>query len=117
MKSHSTILSIVFGFLFLNLFFESNYILYFLIIISGASIFSNKVSDKIEQVWFFLALILSKIVPNILLILIFFLLLTPLAFLSKIFKAQTDFKKVNDSNTMFVEVNKTFSKRSYERSW
>ena len=51
------------------------------------------------------------------LILIFFLLLTPLAFLSKIFKAQTDFKKVNDSNTMFVEVNKTFSKRSYERSW
>tara|TARA_A100001015_G_scaffold198701_1_gene221747 strand:- start:2814 stop:3167 length:354 start_codon:yes stop_codon:yes gene_type:complete len=117
MKSHSTVLAIVFGFLLINLFVDSELLIYSLIFISGLAILSQTFSNFIEKVWFGLALILSKIVPNILLSFIFYFLLTPLALLAKIFNAETDFKSKNNSDSFFVEVNKTFSKESFKKGW
>jgi len=117
LKSHSSILAITFGFLIINIFLESKIVLYIIILLSGLSLISNKFSDFIEKLWLSLALLLSKIVPNILLTIIFFLILTPLAFLSKIFKAETDFQSKNNSDTIFKEVNKTFKKETFERGW
>ena len=117
MKSHSTILAIVFGFLIINLFIGSDILLYIVLFIIGLSIMSKQFSDFIEKIWFFLALILSKIVPNILLSLIYFLLLTPLAILSKLFNANTDFKSIDNSESNFKSVKKSFSKESFERGW
>jgi hypothetical protein len=117
MKSHSTILAIVFGFLLINIFLDSKSLIYILLIISGLSLFSSSFSLTVEKLWFFIALILSKIIPNVLLTIIFFLLLTPLAFLSKLFNAQTDFQSKNLSRSVFVESNKKFSKKSYEKAW
>lgn len=117
MKSHSTILSIIFGFLVINLFFNSDLLVYFLIAISGLSIFSKLFSNIVEKLWFQLAKILSKIIPSVLLGIIFFILLTPLAFLSKLFKAKTDYKSKNNSESLFTSCNKSFSKTSFERTW
>ena len=117
MKSHSTILAILFGFLTINLFLNSEVLLYVLVAISGISIFSEKFSDFIEKIWFFIAKILSKIVPNILLSIIFYFILTPLAILSRIFNAKTDFKSKNKYSTLFTDANKDFPKESFEKAW
>ena len=94
-----TIVTIIFGLLFINYFIDSKYIYYICIMISLGSIVSYKIAKFIENVWLKFSFILSKIVPNILLTTIFIFLLTPLAILSRIFKAKTNFISSNTKNT------------------
>ncbi|MBH45889.1 MAG: hypothetical protein CMC93_04665 [Flavobacteriaceae bacterium] len=112
-----TILTIVFGLLFFNLFLENKIILYISIFLSGLGVFSTKISRIVEKIWFKLSFILSQIIPNVLLSLIFFLILTPIAFLSKLFNSQTYFHKTNNTKTTFIDQNKSFDKKSFERAW
>ncbi|MBK78553.1 MAG: hypothetical protein CMC88_05660 [Flavobacteriaceae bacterium] len=112
-----TSLTIVFGLLFFNIFFENKILFYITIVISGLSIFWLKFSILIERCWFKVAYLLSQIIPNILLTLIFFLLLTPLSILSKIFGSKTNFKSINNNNSVFKLIDKSFNKKSFERTW
>jgi hypothetical protein len=116
-NSYLTILSIVFGFLIINLFVNSDYLNYFIIIISGLALLSTAISENIELIWMKIGVILSKIIPNILLISIFFFVLTPLSFLSKIFKSKTLYNNTNDLNSYFVKITKRFDKKSFEKAW
>lgn len=117
MKSHTTILSIVFGFLIINLFVESDLLHYSLIALILGSLFSEKFSNLIERLWNGLALILSYIVPNILLSIVFYLILTPLAFLAKIFKSDSDYVLDNNLDSVFKDSHKIFEKSSFEKTW
>ena len=112
-----TVLTIVFGLLFFNYFLEDEIIFYVCLFLSGIGVLSNKSSVIIEKIWFKVSYILSQIIPNILLSLIFFLLLTPIALLSKLFKSKTDFNSKNNQNTTFKTQNKSFVKESFERAW
>tara|TARA_B100001250_G_scaffold363775_1_gene343335 strand:+ start:154 stop:507 length:354 start_codon:yes stop_codon:yes gene_type:complete len=117
MKSHTTVLAIVFGFLIINYFFNSELLLLIIVVISGMSLLSNKFSEWVEILWGFISKILSFIVPNILLSIVFFFLLTPLSVMSKIFKSQSDYKKKNNSDTTFLNRKKNYEKESFERMW
>jgi len=117
MKSHTTILSIVFGFFVINLFVNSYIIDYCLVAVMGVSLFSESISDLIEKLWNGLAKILGYIVPTILLTIVFFLILTPLALLAKLFKSKSDYILKNRNGSIFKESNKTFSKSSFEKAW
>jgi len=117
MKSHTTLLAIIFGFLSIHFFYESKIILNFLILISGVSLISKSFSDWIEKIWNFISKVLSYIVPNIVLSLIFFLLLVPLSFFSKAFKSKTEYNTKNNSDTNFIISNKVYSKKFFERAW
>ena len=112
-----TVLTIVFGLLLINYFLENKNILYISMILSGLGVFSVKISVIIEKIWFKISFILSQIIPNILLSLIFFLILTPVALLSKLFKSQTNFNSNNNQKTTFITQNKSFDKNSFERAW
>lgn len=112
-----TILTILFGFLMINHFLKSDYIYYSIIVISGLSLISSKFSKYIELIWFKLSFVLSQIIPNILLSLIFFSFLTPLSLLSKLLKSKSDFLVKNNSKSTFISMNKKFSKETFERAW
>ena len=112
-----TVLTIVFGLLFLNYFLENKFFLYLSLIMSGIGIISLKISVIIEKMWFNISFILSQIIPNILLSLIFYLILTPIALLSKLFNSQTNFNSKNNKKTMFICQTKSFNKESFERAW
>ena len=111
-----TVLTIVFGLLFLNYFLESKNIFYVTLILSGLGVLSITVSEMIEKLWFKLSYLLSKTIPNILLSVIFFLILTPIALLSRLFKSQTEFISKNNQNSMFRIKNKSFKKESFKRA-
>ncbi len=112
-----TVLSIVFGLLFFNYFIDSKILFYISLFFAGIGVFSFKASLIIEKIWFKLSFILSLIIPNILLSVIFFLILTPLALLSKLFNSKTNFISINNQKTTFITLNKSFDKRSFERAW
>lgn len=116
-NTHLTVLTIVFGFTLLNLFIENKNITYFVLVIAGASVFSDKLSVLIDSVWYKIAGLLSKIIPNILLSVIFYFLLTPLSLFSKLFKGKTDFNVLNNKSSTYVDTEKSFTKESFERSW
>jgi hypothetical protein len=117
MKSHTTILSIVFGFFVINLFLNAVIINYCLAGLMAVSLISETISNLIEKFWNGLAQLLSYIVPNILLTLLFFLLLTPLALLAKLFNSKSDYLSKNRDGSLFRISNKSFSKSSFEKAW
>ena len=95
-----TVLTIVFGLLVFNYFLDNKIIFYLSIILSGLGVFSSKSSLILEKIWFKISFILSQFIPNILLSIIFFLILTPIAYLSKLFKAKSDFNLKNNQLSM-----------------
>ncbi len=83
----------------------------------AGSLFSKKFSDFIEKIWHRIALILSYIVPNILLILVFYAILTPLALLAKLFKSETDYITANNAESNFKNSKREFNKQFFEKTW
>lgn len=119
MKSNPylTVLTIIFGFLILYFIIKRDEVLYLVFLVSLFSILSYKFSKVTENIWFGLAFILSQIIPNILLTIIFYLILTPLSILSKLFRAKTDFKSINNTKTLYRNESREFKKESFKRSW
>ena len=112
-----TILVIVVGLLVVYLVSKWQWILYVSVSIGALSLMSVYISKKIDYLWMKLAWILSIILPNVLLSLIFFLLLTPIAFASRVLGEKNQLNLKNTEASLFKEVNKTFDKKSFEKPW
>jgi hypothetical protein len=114
--SKSTILIISMGFLILFLLFLWQWAVFVSLIIGVVGIISSYLSRKIELGWMKLAHLLSFVVPSILLGIVFFLILFPLSLLSKLF-TKDPLMLSNKYRTYFVNVERTFDKRSMEKLW
>jgi hypothetical protein len=111
-----TILVITMGMLTIYIITKWNWALSLSLTIGLLGLFFNYLAIKIDFLWMKLAWVLSLIVPNILLSIIFYLFLMPIAFLSKIFeKNQLNLK--NNSKSLFKSYNKKFDKLSFEKPW
>ncbi len=60
---------------------------------------------------------LSFIVPNILLSLVFFFILTPIAWASRLFKDRDPLDLKNEKDSFFQDRNTSFDPSSFERPW
>ncbi len=101
----------------INLFINSDYINYSVFFLMGISLISEKFAIFVDFLWNKLAGFLGFIVPNILLTFIYFIVLTPIAFLSKIFKAKTNFRTQNLNSTTFIDLEKEYTKESFRNPW
>lgn len=78
---------------------------------------SNKASKAIDFLWRKLSWILSLIVPNILLTIIFYFFLTPIAYLSRVFGEKNQLNLKNNKSSLF-RVNRTnIDKEYFEKPW
>ena len=84
-NSEKTVLIISIGFIVIYILSDFKWALYTSLVIGILGIISIKICDFIDFLWMKLAEVLSYIVPNILLSVIFYLFLFPIAVLSKIF--------------------------------
>lgn len=112
-----TVLTITVGFVFLYLITKWQWVLYFSIIVGFNGLLSNNIAKSINFIWIKIAWIFSLIVPNILLTLVFFLILTPMTYLSKAFKGKNQLKLKNTGRSMFIEKNRDFSNDSFHKMW
>jgi hypothetical protein len=77
----------------------------------------KKIADKIDFIWMKLSWVLSLIFPPILLTIIFYFFLTPIAILSRIFGDKNPLNLKNTNTSLFKKVDKTFTKTSFEKPW
>ena len=96
---------------------DLNWALIVSLVVGVAGLLSGYLARKIDFLWMKLALILSYIVPNIILSLVFYLILTPLAWLSKIFGEKNQLDLKNTKPSLFKEHKKVFTKESFEKPW
>lgn len=115
--STKTVLTITVGFIAIYLMTRVNWVLYLALFIGLCGVLSPFLSRKIDFLWMKLTLLLSYIVPNILLSVIFYFFLFPVALLSKVFGKKDPLKIKKTEGSLYVSSEKEFSKSSFEKTW
>jgi len=87
------------------------------LIIGILSILSFWIEEKIAWLWLQLGYVLGLIVPKLILSLIFFLVLSPVALLSKVFGKKNALQLKDTQDSLFKTVDKTFDPKSFEKPW
>ena len=112
-----TVLVITVGMLIIYIITKQQWSLYTALIIGILGVFSNFIARKIDWVWMKLTWILSLIVPNIILSIVFYLFLTPIALISRLFGERDQLRLKNRHDSMFKSTNKKFDPSSFENPW
>lgn len=113
-----TVLTIMVGFGFVYFFTLKNWALYLFLSIGLIGVFSNLLSSLIEKVWFKIASILSLIVPNILLTIIFFIVLLPISILSKLLRKEKDTLHLSKKKkTNYKQNHRVFKNKNLINPW
>ncbi len=112
-----TVLVITVGFLVLFFFSKQNLLLYIALSVGILGALSSYLADKIDWLWTKIGWILSFIVPNIIMTIIFYLVLVPTAFLSRIFGKSDPMDLKNSQPSLFKKKDTIFSKESFEKPW
>ncbi len=112
-----TVLVITVGFLVLFLFSKQNAFLYVALSVGILGAMSSYLAEKIDWIWTKIGWVLSFIVPNVIMTIVFYLILTPIAFLSRVFGKSDPMDLKNLQSSLFKEKEATFSKESFEKPW
>jgi len=118
-KKIEAVLVMTAGFLVLYYFFRWEALLYLSLGVSILALMSSYLLDWITKAWFGLAKVLGYINARILLSLIFFIVLLPFAFLSRIFSGNSLQlkKKEGDEDSYFDSMEETYSAKDFENIW
>jgi len=114
--STKTILVMCTGFLVVYTITDWTWAVYISLVLGLIGVLSPYLSNQVNFLWMKLTWVLSLIVPNIILTLIFYFLLFPLALLSRLFGSRTFLIK-NPSGSVYKIVNKKFEKTDFENLW
>jgi hypothetical protein len=114
---YSTVLVIVVGFSVLGMYLGKEWLQVLAISIGIAALLSKKLALLITRGWELLAKGLSYIVPNILLSAIFYLLLTPIAWLARIRPGEDQLILKNTRRSTFKDRSLQYDKASFEKPW
>ena len=116
-KSRQSVGVIVAGFLIIAYKWEVDYLLYTAILLGVLALISKKIADYIHWAWMKLAWILSMIFPPILLSIIFYFILTPIAFLFRIINRSDTLLLKQKLETTFRSRNMRIEREDFEKTW
>jgi hypothetical protein len=112
-----TVLTIIVGLITVYIFTDIRILMYIATGIGIISLISSFVREKIHIIWFFIIKILAQIFPKIILFIIFYVVLTPVAILSKLFTKNDILKLSKNYNSYFNQRSSSFSKIDFEKIW
>lgn len=112
-----TVLTIVIGFLVIYLLGHFTWALWIAISVGVLGVLSSYLALKIQEAWMGLSKVLGYFIPTILLFIIFFIILFPIALLSRIFGEKDPLQLKKTDKSLFKTVNKTFTKDTFEKTW
>lgn len=115
-QSKTTVLVICMGFLLIYLKFHWKWSIITSLIVGIIGIVSPFLSRLIDKWWMKLAEVLGRIFPNILLTIVFFVFLLPVALASRLFSKDPLMLR-NNQKSYFIDVNKSMDKKSFENIW
>jgi len=117
MNNYKSTLTIVIGFLLLSNYFHSKPLLILAVAIGLLGVFSEKANNKIIWIWTKLTEVLGYIMPNLLLSIVFYFFLTPLAFINRLNRNKNPLQLRNYSSSTFITMKKEFTKESFKKIW
>ena len=82
-----------------------------------AGVSSRYLSVRIDAVWMRLASLLNRVMTHVILLVIFFLLLYPLALLARLSGNRDPLNLKNTVPSNFKDAGKAIDKRSFEKPW
>jgi hypothetical protein len=112
-----TMLTISMGFLVVYLIGHWNWALIIALSIGIIGMFSDFLSAKVEWIWMKLTKILSLIVPNILLGAVFYVILFPIAILSRLFSKKDPLQLNKQKLSYYLSESKVFKKYDFTYPW
>ena len=118
-KNLEAALAICAGMLVLYWIFDNTYFLIAATVVGVSALLSPFLAKMIAWFWYKLAETLGRINGFIILTVLFFFFLTPLAWLSKLFK-KDDLqlkRKTKPEESYFIERNHSFTKKDLENLW
>jgi len=116
-EKYKTILVIVIGMLVIHIITKYNWALYTALAVGLLGAVSEYMAGIINNVWLKIGMVLSYIVPNIILSIIFYVFLTPIAILSRIFGEKNQLNLKNTEKSIFKVRNTLYSTESFENPW
>jgi len=116
-NTYKTLLVMVTGSLVFYYFFRLDVLVYISLGIGILAIISSRIAAGIEWLWLKLAQGLGWINSRILLSVVYFLFLFPLALLRRIFQKETNWKLNKDKSSFYVERNHTYTKEDLINPW
>jgi hypothetical protein len=114
---YKTILVIVTGLVALSLIFDQPVLTKIALVIGLLAIFITAAARWMEWLWFKMALGLGYVNSRILLSIIFFLFLLPMAWFSRLFTRDTLNLKRHDGSSIFHTRNHKYRKKDLENLW
>lgn len=115
-KNLETILTIAVGFIVLFFVFGKQWLLYVALGVGLSGMFSDFLSSKISWAWYKLAEVMGMIVPKILLTIVFYLFLFPIALLSRI-SNKDPMKLKKGYSSYYADRTTKFKKEDFEKTW
>ncbi len=115
-ETWKTLLVIVVGLLVLHFLFGSVYLLYASLIIGLSSVLFPALGRFIVKAWMAIGQVLGRINGSILLSIVFFIMLFPIALLYRFFNKDA-LRLKNKYDSLFVERNHTYEKEDLENVW
>ena len=113
----TTLLVITLGMVVVYVVTKMNWALITALAVGIGGLLSDFLAEKIDWLWMKLTHVLSLIVPNILLSVIFYVFLTPIAILSRIFGKSNPLDLKNTSSSLFKDHSRPMDKASFEKPW
>lgn len=110
-------LAIVVGFVALSLIFKLPVLTYIALVIGFGSLLSTAIQRGIIFVWEKFAKVIGTVNSYLLLSIIFFIFLTPIALLMKVFKGKDDLRLKKPTETNYFERNFKFKKEDLTNIW
>lgn len=111
------ILTIVIGFLVLFLIFKLQWLLYTASVIGVLGLLSDAFAGLVTKIWLKFAEVLGRINGTILLTIIFFIFLTPIALLMKLIKGSDELSLKKPKGTNYAERNHAYVGKDLENIW
>ncbi|MFW5805677.1 MAG: hypothetical protein ACOCVX_04020 [Bacteroidales bacterium] len=112
-----TILVITVGFIIIYFISEWLWALWIAVVVGFCGMLSDYLARKIDFLWMQLARLLNLIMPNILLSLVYYIVLVPIALLSRMFNKKGQLQLKNRKHSMFESRKRTFTPSSFEKPW
>lgn len=96
---------------------QYEWLLYVAAFVGLGGFLSGFVAEKINWLWTKLTWVLSMIVPNILMALVFYLVLSPFALFSRIISKKDPLHLKNPADTVFRVNEKEIDQKSFDNPW
>lgn len=98
--------------------FSVQWLLWIALLLTLGNVFESRFTIALALYWMKFAAVLGAFNSRVILTVIFYLILTPLAFVYRIFnRPLVDHFRVNKRQSYFEDINKTYTPADFEKTW